>query len=275
VAKQVGKSFTIISTNPKMASAGMVSQRYAPTISKHLVIMPTPGSAPWNRAVDGPPPIGYTGQVINQPIKETTTPAPNPAATQPPPAVPSPAAPAPAPAPAPKPKTGLEYDPYDTTVEEAAKAPTVFRGQAPKMEAMPDIGKPTDVKYYGEEYKSDAQKLANERQAAYERRLSNAAIRSGNAIPTIGEGGKVTAGAAPVQTVSRETEGLQQLKTSQERRAAAPSQQAAAVEVIKAAKSIYGPEELRNKLAQNLTQGKVIMQQTMDEYLKKQQKDKR
>jgi hypothetical protein len=267
VAKQVGKSFTIISTNPKMASTGMVSQRYAPTISKHAVIMPAPGSAPWNRAVDGPPPIGYTGQVINQPIKETTTPAPNPAATQPSPAVLSPAAPAP--------KTGLEYDPYDTTVEEAAKAPTVFRGQAPKMEAMPDIGKPTDVKYYGEEYKSDAQKLANERQAAYERRLSNAAIRSGNAIPTIGEGGKVTAGAAPVQTVSRETEGLQQLKTSQERRAAAPSQQAAAVEVIKAAKSIYGPEELRNKLAQNLTQGKVIMQQTMDEYLKKQQKEKR
>jgi hypothetical protein len=269
VAKQVGKSFTIISTNPKMASTGMVSQRYAPTISKHLVIMPTPGSAPWNRAVDGPPPIGYTGQVINQPIKATTTPAPNPAATQPSPAVPSPAAPAPAP------KTGLEYDPYDTTVEEAAKAPTVFRGQAPKMEAMPDIGKPTDVKYYGEEYKSDAQKLANERQAAYERRLSNAAIRSGNAIPTIGEGGKVTAGAAPIQTVSRETEGLQQLKTEQGRRAAAPSQQANAVEAIKDSKSMYGSEEMRNKLAQKLTQGKVIIQQTMDEYLKKQQKDKR
>ena len=272
MAKQVGKSFTIISTNPKMASAGMVSQRYAPTISKHLVIMPTPGSAPWNRAVDGPPPIGYTGQVVNQPIKATTIPA-NPAATQPPPAVPSPAAPAPAPAA--KPKTGLEYDAYDTTVEEAAKAPTVFRGQAPKMEAMPDIGKPTDVKYYGEEYKSDAQKLANERQAAYERRLSNAAIRSGNAIPTIGEGGKVTAGAAPVQTVSRETEGLQQLKTEQGRRAAAPSQQANAVEAIKASKSMYGPEEMRNKVAQKLTQGKVIIQQTMDEYLKKQQKDKR
>jgi len=160
-------------------------------------------------------------------------------------------------------------------VEEAAKAPTVFRGQAPKMEAMPDIGKPTDVKYYGEEYKSDAQKLANERQAAYERRLSNAAIRSGNAIPTIGEGGKVTAGAAPIQTVSRETEGLQQLKTEQGRRAAAPSQQANAVEAIKASKSVYGPEEMRNKVAQKLTQGKVIIQQTMDEYLKKQQKDKR
>ena len=263
MAKQVGKSFTIISTNPKMASTGMTSQRYSPTISKHAVIMPVPGSPPWNRATDGMPPIGYAGKVVNEPpAAPARAPAPalNPAATQPP---------------ALKPKTGLEYDPYDTTLEEAAKAPTVFRGQAPKMEAMPDIGKPTDVKYYGEEYKSDAEKLANERQAAYERRLSNAAIRSGNAIPTIGEGGKVTAGAAPVQTVSRETEGLQQLKTEQGRRAAAPSQQANAVEAIKDSKSVYGAEEMRNKLAQKLTQGKVIIQQTMDEYLKKQQKDKR
>lgn len=257
MAKQVGKSFTIISTNPKMASTGMVSQRYSPTISKHAVIMPVPGSAPWNRAVDGPPPIGYTGQVVNE---RPAPPVMNPSATQPP---------------ASTPKTGLEYDAYDTTLEEAAKAPTVFRGQAPKMEAMPDIGKPTDVKYYGEEYKSDAQKLANERQAAYERRLSNAAIRSGNAIPTIGEGGKINAGAAAVQTVSRETEGLQQLKTEQGRRAAAPSQQANAVEAIKDSKSMYGAEEMRNKVAQKLTQGKVIIQQTMDEYLKKQQKDKR
>ena len=270
MAKQVGKSFTIISTNPKMASTGMTSQRYSPTISKHVVIMPTPGSAPWNVAVNGMPPIGYAGPVVNQPMRETA-PAPNPTATQPSPNIPTPAAPPPAP----KPKTGLEYDAYDTTLEEAAKAPTVFRGQAPKMEAMPDIAQPKDVKYYGEEYKSDAQKLANERQAAYERRLSNAAIRSGNAIPTIGEGGKVTAGAAPVQTVSRETEGLQQLKTEQGRRAAAPSQQANAVEAIKESKSVYGAEEMRNKLAQKLTQGKVIIQQTMDEYLKKQQKDKR
>ena len=226
--------------------------------------MPVPGSPPWNRATEGNPPIGYMGPVINEPPKATAPAAPA-----------APAAPTAPTAPAAKPKTGLEYDPYDTTLEEAAKAPTVFRGQAPKMEAMPDIAKPADVKYYGEEYKSDAQKLANERQAAYERRLSNAAIRSGNAIPTIGEGGKVTAGAAPVETVSRETEGLQQLKTAQARRASAPSQQAAAAEVIKAAKSIYGSEEMRNKLVQNLTQGKVIMQQTMDEYLKKQEKDKR
>lgn len=235
MAKQVGKSFTIISTNPKMASAGMMSQRYSPTITQ---------------AARGLPPALRAATPSN-------TAQPN------------------LPPPASTPKTGLEYDAYDTTVEEAAKAPTVFRGQAPKIEAMPDIGKPTDVKYYGEEYKSEAQKLANERQAAYERRLSNAAIRSGNAIPTIGEGGKITAGAAPIQTVSRETEGLQQLKTEQGRRVAAPSQQANAVEAIKDSKSMYGAEEMRNKLAQKLTQGKVIIQQTMDEYLKKQQKDKR
>lgn len=239
MAKQVGKSFTIISTNPKMASTGMVSQRYSPTITQAArgLEPALPAATPSNTAQPNLPPA------IAPAVSKS--------------------------------KTGLEYDPYDTTLEEVAKAPTVFRGQAPKMEAMPDIAKPADVKFYGEEYKSDAQKLANERQAAYERRLSNAAIRSGNAIPTIGEGGKVTAGAAPIETVSRETEGLQQLKTSQARRAAAPSQQAAAVEVIKTAKSVYGPEEMRNKLVLNLTQGKVIAQQSIDEYLKKQQKEKR
>jgi hypothetical protein len=253
LAKQVGKSFTIISTNPKMASTGMVSQRYSPTITQAArglqPALPQVANATAPRGGTLPPAL------------PAATPS-NTAQPNLPPAVV-------------KPKTGLEYDPYDTPLEEAAKAPTVFRGQAPKMEAMPDIAKPADVKFYGEEYKNDAQKLANERQAAYERRLSNAAIRSGNAIPTIGEGGKVTAGAAPVETVSRETEGLQQLKTSQARRVAAPSQQAAAVEVIKAAKSMYGPEEMRNKLVLNLTQGKVIAQQSMDEYLKKQQKEKR
>ena len=253
MAKQVGKSFTIISTNPKMASAGMMSQRYSPTITQAARGLPP--ALPPATPLTGALPRGLP------PALPAATPS-NTAQPNLPPAVV-------------KPKTGLEYDPYDTTLEEAAKAPTVFRGQAPKMEAMPDIAKPADVKFYGEEYKSDAQKLANERQAAYERRLSNAAIRSGNAIPTIGEGGKVTAGAAPVQTVSRETEGLQQLKTEQGRRAAAPSQQANAVEAIKDSKSVYGAEEMRNKLAQKLTQGKVIIQQTMDEYLKKQQKDKR
>ncbi len=172
---------------------------------------------------------------------------------------------------------------YGSETNTLASLPIIYFSYIPLIVswASPEDGsnawhwKPADVKFYGEEYKSDAQKLANERQAAYERRLSNAAIRSGNAIPTIGEGGKVTAGAAPVQTVSRETEGLQQLKTEQGRRAAAPSQQANAVAAIKESKSVYGAEEMRNKLAQKLTQGKVIIQQTMDEYLKKQQKDKR
>jgi hypothetical protein len=257
LAKQVGKSFTIISTNPKMASTGMVSQRYSPTITQAARgLQPAlPQVTPLTGALPRGLPPALPAATPSNTTQSNLSPVVAPAAA--------------------KSKTGLEYDPYDTTLEEVAKAPTVFRGQAPKMEAMPDIAKPADVKFYGEEYKSDAQKLANERQAAYERRLSNAAIRSGNAIPTIGEGGKVTAGAAPIETVSRETEGLQQLKTSQARRAAAPSQQAAAVEVIKAAKSVYGPEEMRNKLVLNLTQGKVIAQQSMDEYLKKQQKEKR
>jgi hypothetical protein len=92
--------------------------------------------------------------------------------------LPRPATPAPSAA-----KTGLEYDAYDTTMEEFAKAPTVGYGEAARTTAMPDIAKPTDVKYYGEEFKGEAEKLSTDRWNAYNRRMANAAIRTGNVLP--------------------------------------------------------------------------------------------
>ncbi len=78
---------------------------------------------------------------------------------------------------------GLVYSPYDTSMEEPAKAPTVGYGEAPKITAMPEIAKPGDVQYYGESKKAEAAKFNEERYAAYNRRVENAAIRSGNAMP--------------------------------------------------------------------------------------------
>jgi hypothetical protein len=78
---------------------------------------------------------------------------------------------------------GLVYTPYDTTMEAFAKAPTVGYGEAAKTTAMPEIEKPGEVKYYGESKKEDATKFNDERYAAYNRRLENAAIRTGNVLP--------------------------------------------------------------------------------------------
>jgi hypothetical protein len=68
-------------------------------------------------------------------------------------------------------------------MEEFAKAPTVGYGEAAKTTAMPEIAKPTDVKYYGEEFKAEAEKLSTDRWNAYNRRMANAAIRTGNVLP--------------------------------------------------------------------------------------------
>ena len=78
---------------------------------------------------------------------------------------------------------GLVYDQYDTTLDAFAKAPTVGYGEAARTTAMPEIAKPGQVTYYGESQKAAAEKLTQERNAAYSRRLENAAISSGNAMP--------------------------------------------------------------------------------------------
>jgi hypothetical protein len=100
-------------------------------------------------------------------------------------------APAPAPAPAPTGPTdtrnaegrGLKYEAYDTTMEAFAKAPSVGYGEAARTTAMPEIAKPTNIEYFGEEFKGEADKLNQQRWDAYNRRAENAAIRTGNVLP--------------------------------------------------------------------------------------------
>jgi hypothetical protein len=78
---------------------------------------------------------------------------------------------------------GLVYSKYDTTMEAEAKAPTVGYGQAPKVADMPTFAKPGDVQYYGTEFKDEATKINQQRWDAYNRRVSNAAISTGNVMP--------------------------------------------------------------------------------------------
>lgn len=78
---------------------------------------------------------------------------------------------------------GVVYNKYDTSMEAPAQAPTVSYGEAPRVSKMADIAKPGDVQYYGESQKAKADALNKERYAAYNRRLENEAIRTGNPIP--------------------------------------------------------------------------------------------
>jgi hypothetical protein len=238
--KQSGKSYSITSTNPKMASKGQVTQRYEPTL----------------RAVNGYDSSGRLvnpGGLIPKDVAVTITPE-APAAPQ------APAAPA---APA---KTGLEYDAYDTELEAEAKAPTAMKGQAPNVTAMRSFAAPTDVKYYGESYKGEAQTLADKRQAAYERKVMNEAVRTGNALPTIEKGGKVTMGQTAGELRSKFVDDLQQSKVDLARRANAPIQQAAAAaKITDSGASGFNSGMMRNAL----TQGKVLAQMSFDDYLKK------
>jgi hypothetical protein len=94
---------------------------------------------------------------------------------------------------------GLVYTPYDTNMEAPAKAPTVGYGEAAKVSAMPEIAKPGEVKYYGESKKEEAQKFSDQRYAAYNRRMENAAISTGNVLPGQ-EAPKAVYSMAPSQT---------------------------------------------------------------------------
>lgn len=78
---------------------------------------------------------------------------------------------------------GVVYNQYDTSMEAPAQAPSVSYGEAPRVSKMADIAKPGDVQYYGESQKGTADALNKERYAAYNRRLENEAIRTGNPIP--------------------------------------------------------------------------------------------
>lgn len=259
--KQAGKSYSITSTNPKMASKGQVTQRYEP-IAPGFVVYGSPNDV-WDTTKQGRPAIGYQGKVI------TSTPEPAaPPVTATPQAPAAPQAPA---TPAPPPKTGLEYDAYDTELEAEAKAPTAMKGQSPNVTAMRSFDAPTDVKYYGESYKGEAQALADKRQAAYERKVMNEAVRTGNALPTIEKGGKVTMGQTAGELRSKFVDDLQQSKVDLARRANAPIQQvAAAAKITDSGASGFNSGMMRNAL----TQGKVLAQMSFDDYLKKRKEGK-
>lgn len=260
--KQPSKSFSITSTNPKMASKGQVTQRYEPIAPGFVAVGST--NDVWDTTTQGRPMIGWRGKVI------TSTPAPAQAETPSAPAM-TPTAPTAPSAPAAPAKTGLEYDAYDTELEAEAKAPTAMKGQGANVTAMRTFEAPKDVKYYGESYKQEAQDLANKRQAAYERKVMNEAVRTGNALPTIEKGGKVTMGQTAGELRSKFVDDLQQSKVDLARRSSAPIEQVAA----KAKITDSGASGFNSNLTRNtLAQGKIVAQMSFEDYLKKRKEGK-
>lgn len=80
---------------------------------------------------------------------------------------------------------GLRYTAYDSKLVDYAKAPGTaldpdkkFKIGKPKV-----LEKPGDVEYFGSEFKDEAQKLADERMAAYRRRQTNEYIQAGAKAP--------------------------------------------------------------------------------------------
>lgn len=80
---------------------------------------------------------------------------------------------------------GLRYTAYDTKLVDYAKAPDTaldpdkkFKIGKPKV-----LEKPGEVTYFGDEFKDAAQKLAEERMAAYRRNQTNEYIRTGAKAP--------------------------------------------------------------------------------------------
>lgn len=78
---------------------------------------------------------------------------------------------------------GMTYKTYDTTMEADAKAPTVGYGEAAKVSKMTVFEKPGEIQYYGESQKQAATELNQKRWDAYNKRVQNEAIRTGNVMP--------------------------------------------------------------------------------------------
>ena len=80
---------------------------------------------------------------------------------------------------------GLNYTAYDSKLVDYAKAPGTgldpdkkFKIGKPKV-----LERPGGVEYFGSEFKDEAQKLADERMAAYRRRQTNEYIQAGAKAP--------------------------------------------------------------------------------------------
>jgi hypothetical protein len=78
---------------------------------------------------------------------------------------------------------GLKYTAYDTKLVDYAKAPKTAIDNEFKIGKPKTIVKPGDVQYFGEEFKSKAEKLAEQRMAAWRRNQTNEYIRAGAKAP--------------------------------------------------------------------------------------------
>ena len=101
---------------------------------------------------------------------------------------------------------GLKYTAYDSKLVDYAKAPGTgidpdkkFKIGKPKV-----LEKPGDVEYFGSEFKDEAQKLADERMAAYRRRQTNEYIQAGAKAP----GDRVSKSASGVRIGQLRGEGF-------------------------------------------------------------------
>lgn len=101
---------------------------------------------------------------------------------------------------------GLKYTAYDSKLVDYAKAPGTgidpdkkFKIGKPKV-----LERPGDVEYFGSEFKDAAQKLADERAAAYRRRQTNEYIRAGAKAP----GDRVSSAASGVKIGQLRGEGF-------------------------------------------------------------------
>lgn len=78
---------------------------------------------------------------------------------------------------------GLKYTAYDTKLVDYAKAPKTALDNKFKIGKPKSLDKPGDVQYFGEEFKGEAEKLAEQRMAAFRRRQTNEYIRTGAKAP--------------------------------------------------------------------------------------------
>lgn len=101
---------------------------------------------------------------------------------------------------------GLKYTAYDTKLVDYAKAPktAIDPDRKFKIGKPKTLEKPGDVEYFGEEFKAEAEQLAEDRMAAYRRRQTNEYIRTGAAAP----GDKVSDATSGVKIGQLRTEGF-------------------------------------------------------------------
>ena len=101
---------------------------------------------------------------------------------------------------------GLKYTAYDTKLVDYAKAPKTAIDNEFKIGKPKTLEKPGDVQYFGDEFKSKAEKLAEQRMAAWRRNQTNEYIRTGAKAP----GDRISAATSGVKIGQLRGEGFTQ-----------------------------------------------------------------